>query len=57
MPTVGEFAAKVTVVNPQVKAPVWSGPALAVVGSGLNVITTSSVDGLQGALVIVQRSV
>ena len=32
VPTEAVFAAKVTVVNPQVAAPVWSGPALAEVG-------------------------
>ena len=32
IPTVGVLPAKVTEVNPQVEAPVWSGPALAVVG-------------------------
>ena len=31
-PTVGEFPERVTVVNPQVAAPVWLAPALAVVG-------------------------
>ncbi|MBI3365435.1 MAG: hypothetical protein HY033_11050 [Ignavibacteriae bacterium] len=32
VPTDGVFPARVTVVNPQVAAPVWSGPAFAVVG-------------------------
>ena len=32
VPIEGALAASVTVVSPQVAAPVWSGPALAVVG-------------------------
>ena len=32
VPTDGLFPAKVTLVNPQVENPVWSVPALAVVG-------------------------
>ena len=31
VPIVGEFPARVTLVNPQVDAPVWSGPAKAVI--------------------------
>ena len=33
VPTDGLFAAKVTLVNPQVDDPIWSAPAFAVVGS------------------------
>ena len=32
VPKVGEFPARVTLVNPQVADPVWSGPAAAVLG-------------------------
>jgi hypothetical protein len=56
-PTVGVLPANVTVVNPHVAAPVWSGPALAAVGLRLNVITTSSEEEAQGELVIVHLSV
>ena len=52
VPVVGVFAAKV-VVDPQ---RFWSGPALAMVGLPVNVITTSSVVGAQGAFEVVQRS-
>ena len=53
VPTVGVFAAKVT----DVPHTVWSGPALAVVGPADMVITTSSVEAVQGELLIVQRKV
>jgi hypothetical protein len=56
VPIVGVFAAKVTVVKPQVAALVWSGPALAVVGFWLKVTFTSSVEAVQGELEIVHRS-
>jgi hypothetical protein len=36
---------------------VWSGPALATVVPGVTLITTSSVDAVQGALLMVQRKV
>ena len=36
---------------------VWSAPATAVVGPGVYVMTTSSVEDAQGALETVQRSV
>ena len=49
-------AARVTVVNPHVSAPVWSAPATAFVGLMLNFIRTSSDDGAHGALEMVQRS-
>ena len=51
VPTVGAFAAKVVDVTPQ--RLVWSAPALLVVGLLLNVIVTSSVELVQGALAIV----
>ena len=57
VPTAGVFPAKVTCVSPQVLAPTWSPPALAVVGFWLKVIVTSSVEATQGLLLIVQRSV
>jgi hypothetical protein len=53
VPITGVLAARVTVVRPHVAAPVWSGPALAIVGVWLKVILTSSLDGAQGVLVIV----
>ena len=56
VPTVGVFAAKVTVDVPQAVRPVWSAPALATVGLWLNVTFTSSVKVVQDALEIVQRS-
>jgi hypothetical protein len=57
VPTVAALPARVTVVNPQVDVPVWSAPALAVVGAGLKVISTSSVVAVHGLLDIVQRNV
>ena len=57
VPLPGAFAPSVTVVNPQVAIPVWLAPATAVLGFLLNVITTSSVDAVQGAFDIVQRNV
>ena len=53
VPEVGVLPAN-TAVFPQTD---WSGPAFATVGAPVNVITTSSVDGAQGALAIVQRKV
>ena len=38
VPSVAALAARVTVVRPQVDVPVWSGPALAVVGAAITVI-------------------
>jgi hypothetical protein len=46
--------ASVTVVSPQVAAPIWSGPAFAVGATGETVIVTFDDDGAQGLLVIVQ---
>jgi hypothetical protein len=57
VPIVAVFAANVTVVKPQVDDPVWSEPALAVVGFWLNLMVTSSVDAVQGELLIVHRNV
>ena len=54
VPIAGVFAASVAVVIPQ--RLVWSGPAAAVVGLLLNVIVTSSVLAVQGALAIVHLS-
>ena len=51
LPLVGVFAARVVLVTPQ--RLVWSAPAFAVVGLLLNVIVTSSVELVQGALAIV----
>ena len=53
VPTDGALAAKVADV-PQI---VWSGPALLTVGAAIKLITTSSVEAVQGALLIVQRRV
>ena len=52
-PTVGVFPAKVADV-PQM---VWSGPAFAVVGFAVRLMTTSSKEAVHGAFVIVQRRV
>ena len=43
VPTVGVFPASVTEVNPQVADPVWSTPALAVVGVPLTVVAVDEV--------------
>ena len=56
VPIEGAFAARVTVVNPQVAAPVWSGPAFETVGAWLKVTTTSSVEEEQ-AVEMVHRKV
>ena len=42
VPIVGVFAASVVDVSPHILAPVWSDPAVAVVGDCSNVIVTSS---------------
>ena len=57
VPTEAVLPARVTLVNPQVDEPVWSAPALAVVGFRLNVITTSSVDAVHGLFEIVHLNV
>ena len=57
VPTEGVFAESVTVVNPHVKAPVLEKPAKAVVGFLLNAIDTSSVEAVQGLLLIVHLKV
>jgi hypothetical protein len=56
VPIVGAFAARVADVSPQVAAPVWSGPAAAVVGL-LKVITTSLVDAVHGPFEMVHLNV
>ena len=43
VPTPGELPASVTTVNPQVVAPVWSGPAFAIVATGLISVATDEV--------------
>ena len=53
VPILGAFAAKVA-APPQT---VWSGPAFATVGAAVKVMTTSSVEGAQGAFETVQRKV
>ena len=57
VPIVGVFAARVTVVKPQVAASVWSGPAFAADGFRLKVMVTSSVEAGHGGFAIVQRNV
>lgn len=57
VPIVGALAVIDTLVRPQVVEPVLSIPAFAAVGFRLKVITTSSVDAAQGALLIVHRKV
>ena len=57
IPISGVFAARVKEVNPQVAAPVWSGPAVAGVGEILNVIATVSVKAVQGALEMVHTKI
>ena len=52
-PLVGVLPASVT----EVAHTVWSGPAFAVVGLLLKVITTSSVEFAQGGFEVVQRRV
>jgi hypothetical protein len=52
VPTVAVFAARVA----ELPHTVWSGPALAVVGLAVSVITTSSVEE-EHALLMVQRKV
>jgi len=56
VPAAGVLPANVTVVKPQVAELVWSGPALAV-GFKLKATTTSSVEGVQPDVEIVQRRV
>ena len=53
VPIVGVFAASVVDVSPHIPEPVWSGPALAVVGDCSNVIVTLSVEDVQGEFAIV----
>jgi hypothetical protein len=53
VPTKGTLPDREVLVNPHIEAPVWSEPARAVVGFCANVIVTSSVDEVQGGLLIV----
>jgi hypothetical protein len=57
VPAAAVLAASVTVVSPHVAAPVWSGPALAVVGVALFVSITSSVVAVHTPLEIVHLNV
>ena len=57
VPALGVLAARVTCVWPQVAAPVWLGPALAVAELSVKVSATSLVEAAQGAFEIVQRKV
>jgi hypothetical protein len=57
VPREGVLAPSVTVVNPQVGAPIWSAPALDVVGMPLNVMITSSVVAVHGPFEIVHLNV
>ena len=54
VPTAGEVAPKASVLAEHM---VWSPPALAALGEGFTVITTSSWVGLQPARLVVQRNV
>ena len=56
VPTVGVLPARVVLVSPHIEAPIWSVPALAVVGFCWKVIVTSSVDAVHGELLMVQRN-
>jgi hypothetical protein len=57
VPVVGVFAAIVTVVNPQVAAPVWFDPALAVVGVPFTTTVYDAVAAVQGLLETVMVNV
>jgi hypothetical protein len=56
VPAVGVLPASVVLVRLQSVDPVWSVPAFAVVGFWLKVTVTSSVEAVQGGLLIVQRN-
>jgi predicted Abi (CAAX) family protease len=53
VPMTGVFAARVTVVSPQVAAPVWLAPATDTVGPRLKVTFTVLDDAAQGAFEMV----
>ena len=56
VPVAGVFPASVVLVSPHISDPVWSGPALATVGFWLKVTVTSSVEVVQGELIMVHRN-
>ena len=56
VPVAGVFPARVVLESPHISDPVWSGPALATVGFWLKVTATSSVEVVQGELIMVQRN-
>jgi hypothetical protein len=56
VPAEGVLPASVVLVRPQSVEPVWSVPAFAVVGFWLKVTVTSSVEAVQGGLLMVQRN-
>ena len=56
VPITGVLPASVVEVIPHIEEPVWSGPALDIVGACWNVILTSLVDAAQGALLIIHRN-
>ncbi len=57
VPIVGVFPARVVLASPHISDPVWSDPALATVGFWLKVTVTSSVEVVQGELIMVQRNI
>jgi hypothetical protein len=56
VPAEGVLPARVVLVSPHSADPVWSAPAFATVGFWLKVTVTSSVEAVQGGLLIVQRN-
>jgi hypothetical protein len=55
VPAVGVLPASVVLVTPHMADPVWSVPAFATVGLWVKLIVTSSLEAVQGELVMVQR--